>query len=253
MKYSIILDNFCYDLFEELNIVVPKNSFITISGPNNCGKTTLLRILNRELVTSNKILIEDRNINDYRIEEYSKIVQTIIPLEVIFNETIVSEELDLTNSQKKDIDKVVKQLKIKSLLSKRIIDLTNKEKVLLQLAISILNKPKILLIDDLNQFFNRKKLEEILKVLKEYKENITIVYTTINLEDSIYSDYLYIIGNKTIFLEGKPLEILQKDNQINKIGLTLPFMIDLSVKLKDYELLDSIELEPDRMVDKLWK
>ena len=30
-------------------------------------------------------------------------------------------------------------------------------------------------------------------------------------------------------------------------------MIDLSVKLKDYELLDDVELDIDRMVDGLWK
>ena len=29
-------------------------------------------------------------------------------------------------------------------------------------------------------------------------------------------------------------------------------MIDLSVKLRDYELLDEIEMDKDRMVDKLW-
>jgi hypothetical protein len=29
-------------------------------------------------------------------------------------------------------------------------------------------------------------------------------------------------------------------------------MIDLSVKLKDYDLLDEIELDKNRMVDKLW-
>ena len=29
-------------------------------------------------------------------------------------------------------------------------------------------------------------------------------------------------------------------------------MIDLSVKLRDYELVDNIEIELDRMIDKLW-
>ena len=60
MKNSIMLYNFFDDyLFENLNILVPKDNFITISGPNNCGKTTLLRILNREIITENKIVIGD--------------------------------------------------------------------------------------------------------------------------------------------------------------------------------------------------
>lgn len=254
MKNSIILDSFCYDyLFENLNLIIPKNSFITISGPNNCGKTTLLRVLNRELITSNKILIEDRNINEYRIEEYSKLVQTVIPLEIVFKEETVLEELSLINPLKKDINRVLGELKIKDHINKKINELTSKEIVLIQLAISLLRKPSILLIDDLNSYLDRKTIKEVLKTLNKYKDKITIIYTTINLEDTIDTDHLYIISDRKIALEGEPLEVLQRDNIINKIGLKLPFMVDLSVKLKDYELINSIELEPIRMVNKLWK
>ena len=37
------------DLLNKITISVEKNTFITISGPNNCGKTALIRVLNKEL------------------------------------------------------------------------------------------------------------------------------------------------------------------------------------------------------------
>ena len=43
------------------------------------------------------------------------------------------------------------------------------------------------------------------------------------------------------------------DNIINKIGLNIPFMIDLSVKLRDYDLITDIETDYDRMIEALWK
>ena len=89
-------------------------------------------------------------------------------------------------------------------------------------------------------------------MLKTIK-NLTIVYTTDNLEETVNSDYLYILSSGEIILEGAPLKVLEKDNILNKLGLDLPFMIDLSVKLKDYDLIDSIEQDMDRMVDILWK
>ena len=46
---------------------------------------------------------------------------------------------------------------------------------------------------------------------------------------------------------------MKEDSLINKIGLTLPFMVDLSLKLKYYDLIDDVELDMNRMVDKLWK
>ena len=47
--------------------------------------------------------------------------------------------------------------------------------------------------------------------------------------------------------------MLEKDNIINKAGLELPFMMDLSVKLRDYDLIKDIELDMEKMVDNLWK
>ena len=95
----------------------------------------------------------------------------------------------------------------------------------------------------------------MLKYLNSYREkhNTTILYTTLNLLESLETDQLYIINNGKIDLSGKPIDVLQQDNKINKIGLKIPFMIDLSVKLKDYELIDEVELDKHRMVDLLWK
>ena len=252
MTKIIEVSNFYYEsLFKDLTFSVEKNKFITISGPNNCGKTTLIRILNRELITSNNVIVNNRHINDYTIEEYNKLVQCIIPLEIIFEEKTLEEELLRYNNDIKEVDDLLKKLKLKKQSTTNINKLSKKEIVLSQIAISLIKNPKILLIDNISTYFSEKEIIEIIKYLKEYK--MTIIYTTIHLEESVYSDYLYFINNNKIVLEGKPLDILQKDNIINKIGLELPFMVDLSVKLKDYELISDLELDPERMVDNLWK
>ena len=248
MTKIIEINSFSDDkLFENLNISVEKNTITTISGSNSCGKTTLMRILNREVITDNTILLNNININDYTIKDYTNLIQAVIPLEIVFNEKTLEKELN-------NLD-LVKGLRIKSILNKDINTLTIKEKVLAQLAIAIDNKPEVLLLDNIFIYFNDKEKEEIFTFLRNYqkKYSLTIVLTTINLEDSLYTDYLYIIGNKKIILEGTPLEVLEKDNILNKVGLNIPFMADLSVKLKDYDLLDSIILDKDRMVDILWK
>ena len=79
----ITLQDFCYeDLFKDLNLFIVKNKITVISGANNCGKTLLIRILNREIVTSNIVFINNREMNKYKIEEFSKLVHCIIPLEI---------------------------------------------------------------------------------------------------------------------------------------------------------------------------
>lgn len=248
MTKIIEINSFSDDnLFENLTINVEKNTITTISGSNSCGKTTLMRILNREVITDNTILLNNININDYTIKDYTNLIQAVIPLEIVFNEKTLEKELN-------NLD-LVKGLRIKSILNKDINTLTVKEKVLAQIAIAMDNKPEVLLLDNVFIYFSDKEKEEIFTFLRKYqkKYNLTVLLTTIDLKDSLYTDYLYIIGNKKIILEGKPLEVLEKDNILNKVGLNIPFMADLSVKLKDYDLIDSIILDKDRMVDILWK
>lgn len=248
MTKIIEINNFSDDkLFENITINVEKNTITTISGANSCGKTTLMRILSREIITENDILLNNKCINDYTISEYTSLVQTVIPTEIVFEENTLGKEIKNIN--------IVKGLRIKSILDKNVNDLTIKEKVLAQIAIALDYKPQVLLLDNVFIYFNDKEREEIFAFLRNYqkKYNLTVLLTTIDLRDSLYTDYLYIIGNKKIILKGEPLKVLEKDNILNKVGLNIPFMADLSVKLKDYDLLDSIVLEKDRMVDILWK
>ena len=104
-------------------------------------------------------------------------------------------------------------------------------------------------------YFDKDEVEELNNILKEYIKTykVTILITTINLNNTINSDYLIIMIDNNIILEGKPLEVLDKDNIINKVGLDLPFMIDLSSKLRDYNLIEKIEIDKERLIDTLWK
>ncbi len=252
---EIIIDNLnCDNIIQNLSMNIKKNTFTTISGPNNSGKTTLLRILNREIIVDNQILISNIPLNDYKINTFESILQCVIPLEVYFQEKVVREELYLHNPDYENKEELLKKLKLKKIINKPIDSLNTRDIIKLQLVIALIQKPKILLIDSLTPYFTEEELLEILDLLKEYQEenNMTMIYMTINLKECIKSDYLFILSNGCIALEGVPLEVLEKDNIIKNAGLDLPFMIDLSVKLRDYELTDEIELDINRMVDKLW-
>lgn len=252
----ITLQDFCYeDLFKDLNLFIVKNKITVISGANNCGKTLLIRILNREIVTSNTVLINQAEMNQYTIEEYSKLVQCIIPLEITYEQPTLEEEMFYYNDNKEEIEKTIKGLKLKRSIHKKIKDLTTKEIVLSQIAIALIKKSSIILLDNIRMYLTEKETKEVIEFLKKQQNEreITVVITTIHLEESLLADYLYIIGNKSVALEGQPIEVLQNDNKINKLGLSLPFMIDLSVKLKDYDLIKEVEIDKNRMIEKLWK
>lgn len=243
-----------------LDISIEKNTISTFSGANNCGKTTLIRILSKLLDIESEITLENKKISDYKLEEYNEIVKSVIPKEITFDEINIEEELYnkcyLEYKEKEQIiNYIIKGLKIKKILTKDIKTLNSREITLTQIAIALINKPKLLLIDSLDIYFNLEDQKTIINFLKDYISTygLTVVITTTDLEISLETDYLYIIDKGDLVLSGAPQEVLQKDNVINKIGLNIPFMIDLSVKLRDYELIKDIETDYDRMIEALWK
>ena len=52
-----------------------------------CGKTTFIRILGKQLDCESEIELENKKITDYTLEEYNELVKTVIPKELIFDET----------------------------------------------------------------------------------------------------------------------------------------------------------------------
>lgn len=243
--------------FKDLNMSFYQNEFITISGPNSCGKTTLIKTLAGQLKTDSVFLLS-KAIEEYKQSELSKLITSIVPEEINFRFNTLEEELEnisITNYHN-DEDKtkdIFKKLNINKLKKQLLVNLAIQDKIKVKLALSLIKEIKILLLDDIFVEFNHKDKMIILSLLKEFQQNhdITIIMTTSNLEETLESNYLYIINNN-IELEGSPLDVLQKDNIINKLGLDLPFIVDLSVKLRDYDLISNIELSSERLVDKLW-
>ena len=121
--------------------------------------------------------------------------------------------------------------------------------------ISLLHKPKILLLDNCFTMMNKTTKNKILKVLQNYikEDKLTIILTSTNLEDTLMSNYTYVLNKGNIIMEGSPISVLREESILNRSGLELPFMIDLSLKLKYYNLVDKIILNQKEMVEMLWK
>lgn len=250
------------NIFNDFSIAIENEKFITVSGSNNCGKTTLIRIIDGQVPINNTITLYGRPYESYKVTDISSIIQTIIPLEITaFQNTLEDEMLYQMNEtaskseKNKLIKTIAKQFKITKLLTKTVDNLKNKEKIYFQIALALIKNPKIIVIDDLSPYFNKQELITITEILREYNQNnkTTIIMVTSLLDCNLYSDYSYILDQGKIVLEGNPKEVLERDNILNKAGLNLPFMIDLSVKLKDYDLIKNVELDMDRLVDILWK
>lgn len=251
-------------VFKNFYLSVEEGRYIGVAGSNASGKTTLIKLISGILPSCDSIMVGYSYVNSNRIHDHSRDFGVVFGQNLncflfddVYKEMAFPLEnlnLDVSEIEKTILD-TASSFKINKLLDKKIIDLTNSEKQQLLIAIATLHKPKILLLDSAFTMMDRKTKKQIKDTLINYKKsfNITIIETTSNLEDVVDSDYLYVIGNGGILIEGKPLVVFREDSLLTRIGLALPFMVDLSLKLEFYELLDHIETDVYRMVDDLWK
>ena len=105
---------------------------------------------------------------------------------------------------------------------------------------------------DTIDFFTKEKLLSLFKKLCKDKK-LTILYTTNDLEDTLYTDRVILLSKGSICLDEKTKIAYKNKKAFQLSGLTLPFMVDLSKKLQYYDLIDKIEYNMDTLVAKLWK
>ena len=80
----------------------------------------------------------------------------------------------------------------------------------------------------------------------------TVLYTTSNINDAINASNIIVMSHGKKAMEGTFEEIIKSDNELSKMGIDIPLMIDLSRKLEFYNLVDKIYFDVDEVVDRLW-
>lgn len=254
--------SFGYDnnkLFSNLNFNVPSGSFISIIGPNGSGKSSLAQILVGKIKTNN-VYIDDINIFDD--ESFFKKIGYLstnndINIDNVYD--YIAFPLKNINLLENDINKKVVEIanrfNISYLLDSNISELSTFDKYLVYLSSIFIYQPKIVVLDDPFIGLDKYEREKLFNSIKSYNDDnkITIINVTNNMEDLLYGSITMVLNHGNIEFYGNTLELFNNDKLFNKIGLNMPFIVDLSIKLKYYGLIDKVMLDMNEMVDVLWK
>lgn len=257
--------NFSYrnqEIFNNLRLSIQKGTIVTITGATGVGKTTLIKLLSGILPSTsiyyNNVLLTKKNAKYYLkdigiifFDEMHQLLTNNAYDDLIFSLENLNYKPQEIKRKVKDINKL---LDLNKILEKENNNLSSYERCKLLLAIAIIHNPKIIYLDNIYYRLNKQEINKIndylLKINK--KEKITIVITTNNLENISISDDVIVLGNKKVILEDTPKDIVNYDKILISHGIEIPIMIDISQKLKIYNLLDEIIEEPESMVRKLW-
>ena len=130
-------------------------------------------------------------------------------------------------------------------------DLTKIDEIKLAILESIASKKETIVFNNILTYVDNNFKEKVISYLKE--QNKRIINITTDIEETILLNYLIVIYDNKIIMEGKTIDILKEEKLLKKLGYRLPFIIELSSGLKYYGVINDIVLDKERLVNDLWK
>lgn len=200
-----------------LNIQIKKGEIFSLLGTNGAGKTTTIKILSTLLLPSNgevKINNFDLIKDKMKIKEIINISPqetAIAPnLTVLENLEFMAGIYQIKNKKEK-IDTLIKTFNLEEVLNKKAKNLSGGYQRKLSIAISLINNPQILFLDEPTLGLDVISRKELWKVIKELKGKVTIILTTHYMEEAnSLSDRVGIMNKGKLIALGTPNELIKK-------------------------------------------
>jgi ABC-2 type transport system ATP-binding protein len=202
-----------------IDFQIDQNETLALLGPNGCGKTTTIGMLLGLITpTSGNIFINEQELN-YKDHQFLSIMNFASPYVELPKKLTVLENLKvygrmyLIKNLKDKIDQLVEDLNLKSFLNKRTGELSSGQKNRVSLAKSLINDPKILLLDEPTASLDPDTGDYVRSYLEKYKQenDISILLASHNMDEvTRLSDDVLMMKEGQIIDHGKAKELIDK-------------------------------------------
>lgn len=200
-----------------INLTIKEGELFALLGTNGAGKTTTIKMLSTLILpTEGEIKIAGYDIakDSVKIKE----IINVSPQETAIAPNLtVKENLDFMagvykiKNKNEKIDKLVKTFKLQEVLKQKAKTLSGGWQRKLSIAISLINDPKVLFLDEPTLGLDVLARRELWTVIESLKGKITIILTTHYMEEAeSLSDRVGIMDKGKLIAVGTVKELMQK-------------------------------------------
>ena len=232
-------------VLDGLNIDIKDGQFISIVGHNGSGKSTLARHLNALLTPTggtlwvNGLDTSDED-NTFSIRQNTGMVFQNPDNQIVVNvvEEDVAFALENTGVPTGEIwRRVEKSLATGGMLKYRGTapnHLSGGQKQRVAIAGVLAMKPKCIVLDESTAMLDPGGRKEVIEAVRELnkKENINIILITHYMEETIYSDRIFVMNKGKIVMDGTPEYIFSDISILEKYNLEAPQAIYIADRLR---------------------
>lgn len=210
-------------VLKDISMEIKPKQFIGIAGESGCGKSTLAKLLvglAREYQGSIHIQNIERTALDD--ESFYERIMYVTHQPMIFKGTIAYNlKLAKSDASVKELWTVLEKVQLAAFvkeqggldmkLSENGNNLSGGQKQRLSLARALLKDSDVYILDEASSNIDVESENAILDVIKEMKDEKTIIMITHRLSNLLNSDQIYVMKQGTIFEKGTHSELMKQE------------------------------------------
>ncbi|MEC5321306.1 spermidine/putrescine ABC transporter ATP-binding protein PotA [Brenneria populi subsp. brevivirga] len=212
------------EIISHFNLTINHGEFLTILGPSGCGKTTVLRLIaGLESVDSGNVMLENLDITHQPAEQ--RYVNTVFQSYALFPHLSVFDNVAFGLRMQKTPEaevrprvlEALKMVQLEAMAPRRPQQLSGGQQQRVAIARAVVNKPKVLLLDEPLSALDyklRKQMQNELKALQRTL-GITFIFVTHDQEEALtMSDRIVVMRDGRIEQDGSPREIYEEPRNL---------------------------------------
>ena len=254
------------EALSHINLKIADGEFLVVLGHNGSGKSTLARHLNGLLQPQHGFIVVDglEIHNEEELWEIRKkvgmvfqnpdnqLVATTVEEDVAFgleNLGVPPEEI------RKRVDEALARVGMSDFAKREPHHLSGGQKQRVAIAGVIAMRPAYLVLDEPTAMLDPKGRKEVLDTVHSLnkEEKLTVVHITHFMEEAVDADRVLVMENGKIMLAGTPSEVFQQVDQLHKLRMDVPLIVELADELREGLPLGPNILSLEDMVEELCK
>lgn len=232
---------------KDVSFEIPRNKLTSLIGPNGAGKSTVLNMITRLIARDEgRVLIDDKDIKDYKANELSKrmaiLTQTNhITMKLTVRELVAFGRFPHSGSRLKaedyvHVDNAIAYMELEEFQDRFIDELSGGQRQRAYIAMVIAQDTEYVFLDEptnnLDIYHSSNMMKLCRRLCDELGKTVVLVLHEINFASS-YSDYIGAFLNGELHKFGTVDEVITKEvlKDLYKVDFTIMDINDKPVSI----------------------